>query len=404
MLVQCSSVRASACRYVSVTRLQRLLSYHPRGFYLLCLAVLCERWAAAILSSSVVLMLCERYGYGRSDALRLAGLYSAASYLLTLPGGFALDRLLGAQRALGMGMVLLLLGYAALTLSPVAALWLPVPLLLLGHALFKPSTQAVMVFLYERHDPRLEAAQIICYLGVNAAASAGAVCAGLLVRGHSFRTAFSLAAVILLIGCMVLAFGKHAFRLRPRISAPLPPSASAPIEMSAQRRAKIIAALTLAMMLFTVGFGQVEGALFLWAQDRTDRRLCGFEIPASWFVGLPAFLVLLLAPAQLALLPRLRQRLSTPQLIVLGLVAVMLAFAVLIPPALLSNGHRVSMLWLLACMTLLVIGELLIAPLGLSLLIRLAPPRLVGVVMGIWYVAGAVGCWLAGEVGALWMK
>jgi POT family proton-dependent oligopeptide transporter len=55
-------------------------------------------------------------------------------------------------------------------------------------------------------------------------------------------------------------------------------------------------------------------------------------------------------------------------------------------------------------MTLLVVGELLIGPLGLSLLVRLAPPRFVGVVMGIWYVAGAVGCWLAGEIGALWMK
>jgi POT family proton-dependent oligopeptide transporter len=301
-------------------------------------------------------------------------------------------------------MMLLLLGYAALTLSPAAGLWLPVPLLLLGHALFKPSTQAVMVFLYERHDPRLEAAQVICYLGVNAAASAGAICVGILLRGHSFRTAFSLAAVLVLIGCMVVTFGKDAFRLRPRISAPLPPTSSATIEMSAKRRAQIIAALTLAMMLFTVGFGQVEGALFLWAQDRTDRLLFGFEIPASWFVGLPSFLVLLLAPAQLALLPRLRHRWKTPHLIALGLVAAVLAFAVLIPPALLSNGHRVSMLWLIACMTLLVIGELLIAPLGLSLLVRLAPPRFVGVMMGIWYVAGSIGCWLAGEVGALWMK
>jgi POT family proton-dependent oligopeptide transporter len=158
------------------------------------------------------------------------------------------------------------------------------------------------------------------------------------------------------------------------------------------------------MMIFTVGFGQVEGALFLWAQDRTDRMLLGFELPAAWFVGLPALLVLLLAPAQLALLPRIQHRVSTPRLIAWGLVAVVLAFAVLIPPALLSNGHRVSMLWLIACMTLLVIGELLVAPLGLSLLLRLAPPRFVGVVVGAWYVAGALGCWLAGEIGAVWMR
>ena len=71
-----------------------------------------------------------------------------------------LDRLLGAKRALGLGMGLLLLGYAALSQSPAAALWLPVPLLLLGHALFKPSIQAALVFLYERNDPRLDGAEV----------------------------------------------------------------------------------------------------------------------------------------------------------------------------------------------------------------------------------------------------
>ncbi len=73
--------------------------------------------------------------------------------------------------------------------------------LLLGHALFKPSTQAVMVLLYERHDPRLDAAQIACYLIVNVAGIAGSISAGLLVHGHDFRAAFSLAAAILLVAC-----------------------------------------------------------------------------------------------------------------------------------------------------------------------------------------------------------
>ena len=80
----------------------------------------------------------------------------------------------------------------------------------------------------------------------------------------------------------------------------------------------------------------------------------------------------------------------------------MLAFAVLIPPAVISPGQRISMAWLIACMTLLVIGALLVAPLGLALRLRLAPPRLVGVVVDAWYVPGALGCWLAGEIGPVW--
>ena len=404
MPTQRPSLLARFRRLLSATTLRRILSHHPHGFYLLCLAVFCERWAAAILGSSVVLMLCERYGHPRGDALRLAGLYNAASYLLTLPGGFAVDRSLGGRRSLGAGMLLLMLGYAALTISAASGLGLAIVFLLLGHSLFKPSTQAVMVLLYERHDPRLDAAQIVCYLVVNVAGIVGSVSAGLLVHGHDFRAAFALAAAILFTGSITVISGKSALRLRQKQPAFSAPAVAAPIELSARQRIKIIAALTLAMMLFTVGFGQVEGALFLWAQDRTDRMLLGFELPAAWFVGLPALLVLLLAPAQLVLLPRIQHRVSTPRLIAWGLVAVVLAFAVLIPPALLCPNHRVSMLWLIACMTLLVIGELLVAPLGLSLLLRLAPQRFVGVVVGVWYVAGALGCWLAGEIGAVWVR
>ena len=62
------------------------------------------------------------------------------------------------------------------------------------------------------------------------------------------------------------------------------------------------------------------------------------------------------------------------------------------------------MSWLIACLTLLVVGELLIGPLALALVLRMAPARFVGVVVGGWYVAGALGYWLAGEIGALWIK
>lgn len=93
------------------------------------------------------------------------------------------------------------------------------------------------------------------------------------------------------------------------------------IDLSSRQRNKIIAALTLAMMIFTVGFGQADGALFLWAQDRTDRVLLGFMIPAAWFVDLPALLVLLLAPAQLALLSRIQRQVSPPRLSLPGAVS-----------------------------------------------------------------------------------
>lgn len=356
-----------------------------------------------MVGASVVLMLCERYGYARGDALRMAGLFNAATYLATVPGGLAVDRVLGSRRGLGVGMALLALGYAALTLSGYAGLYAALVLLLLGHALFKPSTQAAIGGLYEPDDPRLDAAQIAFYLAVNAGGTVGAVTAGLLLRVCDFRVLCAVAAAAMLAGRIVLALGKRTLRLR--VKGPSPSAAASSAEtLSLSQRIKVMSWMTLAMMLYTAAFGQVEGSLFLWAQDRTDRVLLRFEIPASWFVGLPAFLVLVLAPVQLAVLPKIQHRVSTQRLVGWGLVAVGLAFTVLIPPALWGDGHRVSMAWLVASMTLLVIGELLVAPLGLSMILRLAPARYAGVVVGAWYVAGALGFWLAGEIGAGWVR
>lgn len=407
MSAACQSLPLATREPCGVARLcHRLLPWrprHPLGMYVISLAEFFERWAACMLGASVVLMLCERYGYSRADALRMAGLFNAASYLATVPGGFAVDRTLDSRRSLGAGMALLALGYAALTLSGFSALWLALVLLLLGHALFKPSTQAVIRRIYTPNDPRLDAAQIAFYLAANAGGTVGAVAAGLLLRGHDFRILCAVAAAVMLAGRIVLAVGKAKLRLRQRGPSVVVSESPTVGMLSGWQRIKAIGAMTLAMLLYTIGFGQVEGSLFLWAQDRTDRLLLGLEIPAAWFVGLPAFLVLVLAPVQLVLLPQIQRTASTQRLVACGLVAVALAFTVLILPALWSPGQRVSMLWLVASMTLLVIGELLVAPLGLSMILRLAPPRYVGVAVGAWYVAGALGYWLAGEIGAAWV-
>ena len=143
---------------------------HPVGFLPLCLAVLCERCAAYMLASSLVLMLCERYGYPRDEALRTAGLITAAGYLGSLPGGLVADRLLGLRRALTGSLVLLMVGYALLMLPSLLALWSSVAVLVLGNSLFKPSAQAVLGRLYTSTDPRLDRAQVWLHLLINVGA------------------------------------------------------------------------------------------------------------------------------------------------------------------------------------------------------------------------------------------
>ena len=373
----------------------------PYGFYVVCLALACERWAAYMLASSVVLMLCGRYGHSQAESLRLAGLVNAASYLGTLPGGLLADKKLGHRRALSLGAALLTLGYAFLILTSPWALWLSLAFLVLGGALFKPSTQAMITLVFPEGDHRLEAAQIRSYLAINVGVALGSISSGLAVRYGGWQVVFGIAAGIMLAACLLLVANRHNLPHDTPRNGEASPDAHG---LSPRQRAMASGALMLAMLLYVLCYGQVEGSLVLWAQDRTERRVGGFEVPAAWFVALPALLVLVLGGGQLAVLDRLKRRIGTYRLVAAGLGFVSLAFVALSPAALAAGDKRVSMLWLVSCLILIVVGELLIAPLGLALVLRLAPPRFVGLIAGGWYVWVAVGYWLAGEVGAMWTR
>ena len=378
-------------------------NHQPPGFYVVCLAVLCERWAAYMLASSVVLMLCQRYGYPQDRALRLAGLINAASYLGTLPGGLLADKVLGHRQALSISAVLLAVGYGLLVLAAPWALWLSLAFLTMGGSLFKPSTQAMIAWVYPSGDARLEGAQIRFYMAVNAGAAIGSVVSGLVVRRFGWSAAFWIACAVVLQASILLAVKRKSLPLSgesPERGEERPESRA----IRPRRRAISLGLLMLAFLLYVLCYSQVEGSLVLWAQERTDRVVHGFEIPAAWFVAFPAILVLVLARAQLAVIEPLKRRLGTYGLVAAGLGALALAFVALIPAAMAGASGRVSMVWLTACLSLMVVGEVLIAPLGLALVLRFAPARFVGLVAGGWYVCGAVGSWLAGEVGALWAR
>ena len=373
---------------------------YPVGFLPLCFAVLCERCAAFMLVSSLVLMLCERYGYPRVEALRLAGLITAAGYLGSLPGGLIADRVLGHRRALLASLVFLMAAYLLLALPTNTALWPSLTLLTIGNSLFKPSAHAVLRGLFVGGDQRLSQAQLWLHVVINVSAVLGAVAAGVLTRNENWSLAFVFAAVMVALGLVVLVL---LHRPRAPIGHDTPPTTKTTQDAnpSSWQRVKAIATLSLAMLLFNVCYGQVEGSLLLWTQQHVDRVLHGFTLPPSWFVGLPSLLVLLSSPVQLSILPRLQRTTRAPRLVAFGLMATSLAFVVLLPAVSLSRVQPVSMGWIVLCHSMLVVGETLVGTLGLAQVLRLAPTRWVGAVMGVWFLSGAIGYWLAGEMGAL---
>lgn len=375
----------------------------PTGLYVVCVAEFFERIGGCLLVSLLVLYLTERLGLAPTVAVQRVGSFNAAGYVASLAGGWFINRWFAARHGAVAGALLLAGGFAVLAADASAALPLAVTLLLAGSGLFRPSIAMALSQLYAHRDPRRDAGHIWFWIVVNLSGALAPLLAGVLRGAAGWRVAFMTGAASLLLCVAVLVLG------RPALAAPVPTYTNettrggADAQIDKGGRIWRLIAVAVATLLYTVGYGQLDGVLLLWARDRTDRELLGHEIPTSWFAALPSLWVLLLGPLLIGVMSELRRRKREPSelgKLALGLVAGGLAFAVM---AIGNSATRTlgSPLWLLSCFALLVIGELLIMPLGLALMTKLVEPQHAGLVSGLWYGITAMGFLIAGEAGML---
>jgi POT family proton-dependent oligopeptide transporter len=171
-----------------------------------------------------------------------------------------------------------------------------------------------------------------------------------------------------------------------------------------RRQLLVILVLFVGAAVFWSVFEQAGSTLNLFAERSTGRTLFGREFPASWFQSLNPLFIILLAPVFAWLWVRLGSREpGSPAKFALGLLCAGLGFAVLVGAARLArDGVQVSPLWLVATYLLHTIGELCLSPVGLSAMTRLAPARVAGLMMGVWFLAASVGNLLGGQVASLY--
>jgi len=148
---------------------------------------------------------------------------------------------------------------------------------------------------------------------------------------------------------------------------------------------------------FWAVFEQAGSSLTIFAEELSDNVLLGAGFPSSWFQSVNSLFILMLAPLFAWLWVRLRERQPSISVkFVFGLLFVSLSFALLVPAAMLTATGKVSPWWLIAVYFLQTIGELCLSPVGLSTMSKLAPARLTGLVMGVWFLATALGSKLGG--------
>jgi proton-dependent oligopeptide transporter, POT family len=173
-----------------------------------------------------------------------------------------------------------------------------------------------------------------------------------------------------------------------------------------KKRIVAIIIFYLAAALFWSSFEQAGSTLTLFADENTNNSVFGWSFPSTWWQSVNAIFIIGLSPVFAWLWIKMKKsnkELSTPMKFSIGLALAGLGFLILVPAASLiqSTGARVGIEWLLMCYFIQTCGELFLSPVGLSAMTKLAPERIVGQMMGIWFLGAATGNFIGGRVGGL---
>lgn len=383
---------------------EKTLFGHPSGLFVLFFTEMWERFSYYGMRALLVYYMTKHLLLSQEQSSHVYGLYCGLVYFTPFLGGILADRWLGRSRCVVAGGVIMAAGHFLMAFEP---LFYPALLLLVaGNGAFKPNISAQVGGLYPDGDPRRDRAFSIFYVGINLGAFLAPLVCGTLGEMWGWHYGFGAAGVGMLIGLGVYVFGRSRL---PVDRFGREQAAQDGDESSGDDRSRVLGlvAVCCIVVLFWAVYEQSGNTLALWADQDTDRRIFGWEMPASWFQAFNPFLIFTLTPLVTSLWAWQSARCREPSSaakIGLGLFLAGAAFLVMVYPGLLyaRDGTPVSMFWLLGNTVLLTLGELYLSPVGLSLVTKLAPRRMVSMFMGVWFMAQFAGNMAAGLLGGLW--
>ncbi len=341
------------------------------------------------------------------------GQYTSSVYAMSLLGGLVADRLLGLYRSVLLGGIIIALGHFSMAYPSQQTFFLGLVLIVLGTGLLKPNVSSMVGTLYNRTDHRRDAGFSVFYMGINLGAFIAPLICGPLGQRVNWHWGFGAAGIGMTAGVIQYVLGN---RYIVGADAPRTDSAIAREEHASGTRPKepftpaewkrigVIGILFVFSALFWMAFEQAGSSLNLFADRYTNLHMFGWNAPASTLQALQPLFIIILAPIFGWIWLSLGKREpSSPAKFALALVLVGLGMLLLVPAAAMAQnqGIRVSPWWLVGVYLLHTVGELCLSPVGLSVVTKLAPPRIVGLMMGVWFLSIAAGNKAAGYAAGL---
>ncbi len=223
-----------------------------------------------------------------------------------------------------------------------------------------------------------------------------------------WRLGFVASSAVMVLGIFQFIAFRHTLgdvgtNAQAKNILPRARSRTHPLQPGVASQSRAIGILFIFSTVFWMSFEQAGSSFNLFADQLTRNNLFGFDFPSSWFQSVEPIFVVALAPVFSWLWLAMRERQpSSPAKFAYGLLAAVIAFAVITYASMLIGAGRVSPIWLMLVYFFQAVGELLLSPVGLSTTTKLAPKRIVGLMMGVWFLSLAAGNYLAGAVASFY--
>jgi POT family proton-dependent oligopeptide transporter len=432
-------------------------STHPKQLYILFFSEMWERFSFYGMKALLLAYMVTELRFDEPKGYAILGSYTALVYTMPMFGGLMADRFLGYRRAIMFGGLLMAAGHFILALPEEWSFFYGMAFIICGNGFFKPNISSLVGTLYTKNDPKKDSGFSLFYIGINAGAALGGLLCGYVGQKINWHYGFGLAGIFMILGLIIFFIGKKT--LNERGLPPNPESLYKPIlgfintehfiylgtivvvplivtlfnmyqlmdfimfglgfislvyiiyiarRMDSVARFKLFAALvmTIFSIMFWAFYEQNSGSLNLFAIRNVNMRFLGFNLPPlSVNNFLPPAWVIILSfffSKFWIWLNKKGKEPSTPLKFAFSFILMSIGFYVFWLGCVLNIHSGLIPLW---CFVLgyffIIAGELCISPIGLSMITKLAPAKIVGLMMGIWFFATAVGEFLASKIGSM---
>lgn len=416
---------------------------HPKALIYLFLTELWERYGFYVVQGLLVLYMSHYFHFSDNMSYSILGIYTAMVYISPIVGGYLADRVLGFKTSIIWGGFFLIAGYALLAIPAKAFFFYPgLATIIVGNGLFKPNISSLLGFQYEAKDPRRDSGFTIFYIGINIGVLLAGFSSGYIRNYFGWHVSFALASIGLIIGLCTFLYGLKTIKNEPKTIRTkkkfnfyflancliailglnfllrmsmladwlLPAIGIAlliyltllTLKQTPENKIRMLTLniLIISSIVFWMLLLQIFFSVNLFIDRLVNKDEFGFHLSTTVFYASESIFIILLGPLFAWLWARLGRSNRNPSPIskfVLGIFFAGLGyFALAIATDFPDHIGLINPLWVFFSYLLITIGELLLSPIGLSAVTRLAPAHLTGMMMGVWFVAIGFGGLFAG--------